>query len=233
VNVTAQDTIQDALRVLKALDPTETMAPEDADTGLRALNQMVDAMLLDEFFAYGILEITGTFAGKTASIGPGQTINTPRPVDMAPGSFYVKNSNGATLSYPLAKLTRAQYSAINYKDTPSEYPDVFYYDSAFPVAQISVCGVPAAPVEYHFMAWQQLSQFATLTTPYNWAPGYAQFLKLSLAELLAAEYGPMPAEAAAVLRRTRMAIKRVNAKVPVLNARISGPQRFNILSNQP
>ena len=156
-------------------------------------------------------------------------------MDIAPGSFYIKNSGTAALSYPLRKLTRAQYSLIGYKDQPNEYPDAFYYDTANPIAQISVCGVPSAPVEYHFMVWQQIAQFATLTTQYNFAPGYARLLKYSLAKELEPSYSePMSPSANQILAQARRSVKRLNAKVPILNIqdRDAGA-RFNILNNQP
>jgi hypothetical protein len=238
VIVTAQTLIQDALRGLGVLDPTETLEAEDADGGLRALNMMVDAWLLDEFYAYAILEVIATFAGKTASIGTGQAINTPRPVGIAPGCFYNKSAGASVQSYPIAQLTREQYSNIGYKDVPNEYPDAFYFDSAYPVGQIIVYGVPSAPVEYHFMVWQQLSQFSDLVTQYNFAPGYGRLLKLALMQELSPEYqAPMPPESIAALNQVRRAVKRVNAKVPILNigpesapVPSAGGPRFNILS---
>lgn len=38
---TARDTIRGALRLIRAIDPTEDVRPEDANTGLVSLNEMI------------------------------------------------------------------------------------------------------------------------------------------------------------------------------------------------
>lgn len=231
MSVTARATIQGALKLIGVLDPAETMAPEDADDGLTWLNNMVDMWNLERLYIYTIAEVVATFAGASATIGPGMQIDTPRPVRIE-SAFYRRSG----IDYPLAIISSEEYDSISTKGISGDYPEVLYYNANSPTGTVYVWPVPASN-EYHLSVQSQLSAFEDLDTLHTLPQGYAKTLMYALAIELAPLYRR---EASATVVRVAMnamrALKRANVVVPILSVCVpsnTGAQgRINILSGQ-
>ena len=232
--VSARSTISGALKLINVLDPAETLSSTDADDGLLFLNNMVDALNLEQLSLYTVTEVVATFAGISATIGPGMQINTPRPTALERGCFYRRSG----IDYPLRSIEYDEYASITLKTVNGDYPDVIYYDGGSPTGNVYVWPVPSTN-EYHLQVQYQFTQFASLDDTVQFSQGYSKYLMYALAVELAAPYSKAvpPSVMGLHLNMTR-ALKRSNVKVPELQLdlpRNSGDRggRINILSNQP
>lgn len=224
---TARELVSDALNDIGVLDVNETMTAEQAQHGLRTINRIVDRWNARRLQIFAISQVVATFSGATASIGPGLTIDTPSPLRLLPGGYYVKSG----LSYQLPVWDRESYNAVILKSLSGEYPSGIYYDRQIP-GTVYVWPVPSAPLEYHLQVMQQLSEFADLDTDYTFPAGYKDAFFYSLCERLPPAYNlPVGALAAAEAKKARDTIAKNNTEVPLLDT-VDDGGRFNIFSNQ-
>lgn len=225
---TARDLIADALGDIGVLDPNETMTAEQAQHGLRTLNRVIDSWNARRLHVYAVRDVVATFAGGSATIGPGGTIDTPHPLRLEPGCYYVKSG----ISYPLPLWSREDYNARVLKAQAGEYPQGIYYDRAIP-GMVYVWPVPSAPIEYHLQVLLPLADFADLDTDYALPAGYQDALFWSLCERLPAGYNlPVNPESNTNAAAARAVIAKNNAVVPVLDASRRGSVApWNIYSN--
>lgn len=223
---TARDLLTDALGDVGVLDPNEEMTGDMAAHGLRTLNRIIDRWNARRLFVYAVKDVQASFAGSSASIGPGLTINTAHPLRLEDGCYYVKSG----ISYPLPVWDREYYSRQTLKAQSGEYPQGVYYDRDQP-GTVKVWPVPTSALEYHFQVLVQMTAFADLDTVYTFPPGYEDALFYTLCERLPNGYN-LQADPTSVAEavKARAAIKVNNTVVPTLNVGPVGP-RWNIYSN--
>lgn len=232
--VSARSTISGALKLINVLDPAETLSSADADDGLLFLNNMVDAFNLESLSLFSINEVVASFAGSSATIGPGMQINIPRPTGLERGCFYRRSG----IDYPLTVIDYDQYNSISLKTVNGDYPDVIYYDGNSPTAKVFVWPVPSLN-EYHLQVANQFTRFSALDDSVQFPQGYAKYLMYALAVELAAPYSKaVPPSVMGLHVNMTRALKRSNSKTPTLNIDLFGNSgndnwRINILSNQP
>ena len=118
MGITARELISDALGDIGVLDPMETMTAEQAQQGLRTLQRIIDSLNSQRLFVFAVRDVVSSFAGASASVGPGQTVNTAHPLRLENGCYFVRSG----LSYPLPVWTREQYNAVILKGLSGEYP---------------------------------------------------------------------------------------------------------------
>lgn len=225
---TARELIEDALGDIGVLDPVETMTAEQAQHGIRTLNRIVDRMNAQRLHVYAVRDVSATFSGATATVGPGLTVDTSHPLRFETGNYYVRSG----MSFPLPLWSREDYNAVVLKTQAGEYPHGVYYDRQIP-GNVFLWPVPSAPLEYHFQVVAKLSEFADLDTDYSFPDGYRDLFFYSLCERLPRAYNlPVDPGAAAEAAKARAAVRKNNTNVPVLDAAKLGPARLNILTNQ-
>ena len=231
MSVTARATIQGALKLIGVLDPAETMSAEDAADGLTMLNNLVDIWNVERLNIYTITEVIATFAGASATIGPGMQINTPRPMQI--DSAFYRRSN---IDYPLRIIDVTEYNGIGLKTVSGDYPEVLYYTGDSPTGKVFVWPVPSAN-EYHLQVQSQLTSFEDLDTLHTLPQGYSMCLMYELAPIMATLHQrQVPASVEATRMRIMRSLKRANVNVPLLSTKLpgnsAGAGRINILSNQ-
>lgn len=231
MGVTARATIQGALKLIGVLDPAETMSPEDADDGLIMLNNIVDAWNLDRLFIYTVTEVVATFAGASATIGPGMQINTARPIRIE-SAFYRRSG----IDYDLDVIEKPAYDQITMKGISGDYPEVLYYTGDSPTGAVYVWPVPASN-EYHLSVMQQLTAFTDLDDLHTLPQGYAKALMYTLAPEMALLHQRQASPLIlAIGTNTRRSLKRANVSIPQLDTvtpqNSASDGRINILSNQ-
>lgn len=210
---TASAIIDRAYGLLGYKDAGETLSGADADYGLNVLNDMIDSWNTQRLFIFTTTAVTSTILGLSASIGPGLTINTPRPTMIpAQGSFV---SVGG-VDYPIEFINDAQYNGIAIKSTPSTIPIYAYYNGGLP-SSIYFWPYPSVPTSFTLLLEQQLTAFADLVTDVPLVPGYKKALQESLAEELAPGLRDIPQSLARIAAKSRQAIRRTNANVPLLS----------------
>lgn len=231
MGVTARATVDGALKLIGVLDPSESVSGHDAEDGLTALNGLLDAWNVERLNIFTIAEVVATFGGASATIGPGQQIDTARPMRIE-SAFYRRSG----MDYPLAIIDFDEYDAIPLKTVSGDFPQALYYTGDAPTGQVFVFPVPSAN-EYHLQVQSQLTAFEDFDAIHELPPGYARALKYALAVELAPTYGREPS--ASVMRvhvNSMRALKRANVIVPKLSATYPGNSgtrgRINILSNR-
>jgi hypothetical protein len=205
----------------------EPLSGDDVQTGLDALNSMIDGWNVQSLFIASVSEVVATVSGAVATIGPGLTFDAPRPVRIEGGGF----TRIGSIDYPLTLMGREQYAALALKTVSSTFPEYVYYDADLPDASVHFYPVPSGAVEVHLPMHQYMAEFPDVATEVYLPPGYRRALEYSLAEELAPglrDLSPLVMKQGALARRV---IRRANVDVPLLDCGLRGA-RFNIYSGQ-
>ena len=221
----AREIISRAYRLIGAVKPGDAMPEAHYQDGLDALNAMLDGWNTQRLFIVSIEDVVGTVSGVSATVGPGLTFDTVRPVAVENGSFTRMNG----IDYPVKWIDRETYADISLKTVASTYPQYAYYDANMPTATVYFYPAPNGPVEFHLALQVQLTAFADLETDYPLAPGYLKALQYSLAEELAPGVKELPMTVMRAAANARRAIRRTNVTIPQLDSGIINA-RFNIYS---
>ncbi len=203
---TALDIITSAAKLIGVLFKSETLASDEANDALTALNDMLGGWSNDNLitFAY-VLENFPLTGAASYTIGSGGAFNTVRPVTIVDAVVRV-----GTIDYPLELISPEQYQTeIAYKSITSYVPKYITYDNAYPLATIKMYPVPSGGSTLYLQSNKPLTEFATLSATVDLPKGWNEALKYNLALRLAPEYGlkidPIIAEHA---RKSLGAIRR-------------------------
>ena len=230
MSTTAAKIIKAALGKLGIVSPGEALKPADGETGLLALNALLNAWKLESLYAYATATISHTVASEAQSltIGPAGDINvTERPVRFEDGCFY---SSGG-LDYELKPITQAEYNTIGLKNVGALGPLWFEYTPSFPLGVINFFPRIISGAQLRLIVQQRIDAFSDLTTVYTLPPGYERALLFTLAEEVAADYErEIPLTVARNAANARRVLKRANLIVPQLtvgeNDRMTDRARF-------
>lgn len=222
---TANQLIERAYALLGYKDPGEALSASDADYALNALNDMIDSWTTQRLFIASVSEVVTSVSGQTVTIGPSMTINVARPVKLEQGAF-VRVSG---VDYHIEWIEREQYNSISLKAVSSTIPEFGYYDAAMPTGLIYLWPYSTTPIALHLQLQVQLTEFADLATDYTLAPGYRKAISYSLAEELAPGVREISAMLIKQAALARQAIKRTNARVPVMSLNVPMAEISNIL----
>lgn len=209
---TALQIIDKAYTVLGYKSPTDVLSGQDTTYALSMLNDLIDSWNTQSLYIYSTVEVVATASGLPVTIGPGMTLNTPRPVRMLPGSF----ARISGLDYPITWISEQQYQEIVLKSTASTIPIYGMYDSGNPTGNLFFWPYQTTATEYHILVQTQLTEWPSLTTDIDLTQGYRRALTYSLAEELAPGFTEVPAIVARNAMNARRAIRQANAVVPVL-----------------
>jgi hypothetical protein len=210
--VIAQSIIDNAYTLLGYKSPSDTLSGQDSTYALSRLNDLIDSWNTQTLFIYTTTEVVATASGKPITIGPGQTVNTARPVRLPEGSY----ARISGLDYPITWIDTQQYQSIVLKSTASTIPIYGFYDGGAPTGNLYFWPYQTTATEYHILVETQLTEWPTPTTPVTLTQGYRRALTYSLAEELAPGYCEVPAIVARNAMNARRAIRQANAVVPVL-----------------
>jgi hypothetical protein len=223
---TALDLITEALHLIGAKDPTESVTNQEASDGLVSLNGMLDSWTTDRMFVYNVLDTTHTWPGGVTSrtVGTGGDINIARPVKVQ-DSYMVAGG----VSYPINAISKEAYAGITLKGLQSTYPDWLYYETSYPLGVVYLNPVPGTSIEFHLLSWLSLVQFAAVTDVVSLPPGYKRAVVYNLAIEVAGQYGLNPSAAvAAIATSSAYKIKRLNAPLPLSTIEVAyAPSRDN------
>ena len=217
VSLTALGTITSALRVLGVVRPGETLSGPKAADALGIANAFLDSLATEHLtipaIARDVFDLTAF--QQTYRIGPGATWNIPRP-ERIDGAGRIMNTSPEPNETPLAILSDEAYRAIPIKTQTNVFPTALWYNPTIADGWGTVFLWPnPTDATYDIAIYTQtaLAQFATLTTVYIMAPGYARMLRYNLALELAPDFGvEVPAVVAMHAAQSMAAIKRVNMR---------------------
>ena len=218
--VKAQDIIADALGLLGVLAAEEHARAEQQDLGFRILNDLVDSyvtqdltMITTERHTFPITSSVNTY-----DIGPGATIDLPRPTVIESAGVILNFGTPTELEIPLSFLTDEGYANIRTKTLSSPLPTQIYYNPTVVTTGWGSILLYPTPTQAGLTAaiylTTQNAQFSSLTADVVLAPGYARAYKYGLAMELLPYYShdvdPTLAQNAAAALRD---IKRTNVRV--------------------
>jgi hypothetical protein len=226
---TCLDIIARSLRLVGVVSAGETQSAVDAETGLEALNNLLESLSISRPMAPGATEEVFTLtAGQTDyTIGVGQDFNTDLPVSIDESSFVRVGG----LDYPISLMSLDEWSEIPLKHLSSFIPSNLYYKRNASNGELRFYPAPGSGVEFHCASWKPLTRYAALTDEMSLPYGYERMIGYILASELAPEYGrEVSATVARLAYGARRQIKAANLQVPKLETGIPGNSRFNVLA---
>lgn len=167
---------------------------------LTAANQLIDADRINELmaFAYPASIFPLQSLLEQYKIGPGQAppnFNAQRPTGITEANVIIQMSATPQIRKPLALWNKTEYAQIRVRATPpgstapiGAIPDGIYYDNDFNeatgYATLNFWPAPQnTPQSVELFTTETLPflSFADLTTPYNFPPAYARYMRKALA----------------------------------------------------
>ena len=188
--MTGRDLINSALRLIKVIASGENPTADEAQDALMVLNNMIDAWAAEHLmlFTVTISEFPLVVGQQDYTFGPAGAFNAPRPSSIDRASIVILNNPAQPLEVPIEILTDAEWQAIPVKNIPTTVPLKVYDDGGFPFRNISVWGIPTAPVNIRFYFSTALVEFIGLDNDVSFPPGYLEALRYNLAVRLGEEF---------------------------------------------
>jgi hypothetical protein len=229
---TAGDQINRALRLLGVLAEGETPSAATSQDALVALNQMIDSWSIERLAVFCTQDQIFTWpAGLiTRTLGPSGDFIGLRPVLLDEATYY--RDPGTNVSFGIKFINQQQYNGIAVKTVTSTYPQVIFVNMGFPDITMSIYPRPTRDLEWHFVSVQELDQFAELSTPLLFPPGYLRAFTYGLAMEFAPEFGIEPSpQVQRIAMTSKRDLKRINNPDDIMSmpySLVATRQRFNI-----
>lgn len=210
--VTALDIIKGAMLRVGVLDPIEQPTAEQTAVCLDALNALLDGLQTEPLTSTNNAELVATMVGgsQTLTIGPGQQVDIPRPVDIA--GVYCRLGG---IDYAAELVSKAEYDAITVKAIGTSWPLVCWYDGNLPTGALHFWPAPSATVEVHVTINAQLQDYKLATDAQLMPQGARRALTLALAVEICPIFGAPPSpqlerDSSSAMR----SLKRARADIP-------------------
>lgn len=219
---TALDLITDASVLAGAIGLAETLSAEEAEFGLRQLNQLMESLSLQPLACYDSKEESITLTAGVASYST--SLLTERPSAL---SYVTVVGSGVT--YPCSLIGDEEYANIGYKSTQG-IPDRVNFSISYPHSTLRYFPTPIAGYTSTVGFLARVSGFTSVSTTVELPIGYADAITYNLALRLFAGRDPT-AFVVSQARELLANIKRPNT--PVLEMASGLPRgrgRFNIYS---
>lgn len=192
VRLDALTIITGAFDLIQLITPGEGIEDADAADALRRLNQLVSGWanlpLTWPFTNREVFTVTANVGSYT--IGPGGAFNTVRPASII-GAGMLMNASTPPVEVPCGVMTNDMYEALQVKTlTSTQWTDIFYRPTySGGLGLILLWPIPTVATNSCVLyRGDMINGFATLTTQYDFPPGYADALEYNLAERLLAPY---------------------------------------------
>lgn len=216
-DITANNIIKRAYKILGDLGQGESLTSAQADDGLEALNAMLDSFSIERLMIYEVRQESLTWPASTASrtIGSGGDFDTHRPDRVESGTYFQDTNN---IAYPVDVLrNREVYDAIDDKTVESSYPEKLYYEPSVTLGTLYAYPVPSQSLTLKLNTWQPLQIFNSLSEVHNLPSGYRRMLSYNLAKELEAEVGLVLSPGARqIANESKKIVKRHN-DLPILS----------------
>lgn len=209
--IIALDLISTAMRHIGVIATGETLAAEDANAGLRALNDVLETWSIEQLAVYGSLNsVYATVAGQAMyTLGSGGNWNDDRPMLINDMFTTVQG-----VDFPVGEWSYAQYDSVAVKYQQQQIVERYVFINDSPLARVILYPTPSMAVPITVGANRLLTQIASTATVITLPPGYARALQYAVAAELAPQYGS-PIDVTAQARSSIAIIKRANRQ-PVI-----------------
>lgn len=192
-SATAQDIVTRALKMIGNTPGGAAPSAEDAADALDILNGMIDAWSMERLYVYNndITVYALTSGTQSYAIGPtaAAPFNVVRPSRILKASLVVTANSPATY-LSLNLLDDDGWMDIIVRDISSTYPIALYYSESYPNGELNFWPKPQGGLSVELQTWNALTQFADLSTPFSFPPGYYEAIYQNLAlRLCTPEWG--------------------------------------------
>lgn len=203
---TALDLITDGFIEIGACSPGEQPSADEAQWGLRKLNDLLDTVQALRKWVYGYAWTQYTLVPglQPHTIGPADgggvgmptptfsTGDAPRPVEIHGASQLLNPGTPIQTRLQInCKHDKDWYQAVLTNLVETNVITDLFYDPTSPLGSLYFWPVPNTAAVVELQLWQTVSQFQSIQDPIGgpggagiWPQGYRNAIKLSLAELL-------------------------------------------------
>lgn len=211
--ITALKLIERAMQKIGTIAANETLAAEEANDGLDALNDVLETWSVEGLAVYGNLpEAFATVAGQSAyTYGPGGDWDAARPVMIS--NLYTSVQG---VDYPASEWSLEQYNAVGIKSQRQPIVERWVFINDAPLAQVILWPAPSQATPITIDAPRLLTRVETVSDTLILPPGYVRALQYAVGDEMASEYGS-PIDVSAKARATKAIIKRANRTSRVVN----------------
>ncbi len=184
---TVGDVITASLKDLGVLAAGEVPTAQDSADCLDGLNRLIDQWAAERLMIYTETRTTWTIVSgtQTYTVGVGGTVNIAWPSYIEHVNFQ-DTSVTPTLEYQMQPLTDDAWSKLPQRTLQSPFPTCWYFDYAFPLANLSLWPVPtSSTLQGVIYAPTAVTQFTSTATTISLPPGYWRMLVKNLAAEMA------------------------------------------------
>jgi hypothetical protein len=237
---TALDILTLAFKDAGILGVGQSMLPEDYNDALTRMNMMIAQWRVKRWLVWHLVDKSVLSTGaQSYTVGPGGDIDVSwRPDKIESAYFRVNPGSTGTQSvdYPLQILfSMEDYARITLKKLES-FSQCIFYDSAYPLGRIYPWPIPQSSIyEVHILLKDVLSEFADLTSSFDFPPEYLAALHYNMVVRLRAAYR-MPEDPGfnGLAADAMQTLRSANAQIPslVMPDNLVRPGVYNIYSDQ-
>lgn len=194
-SITGRDLINQSMKMAGILGLGQTLNAEDINDGLTNFQNMVWQWQKRRWLVPSLFDISMPGNNeKSNKIGDGQYWNTPRP-DKVRAAYFINSSGGLSspVSFPLYPIySYDDYSRVSLKELNS-WPKYYFYDGAFPYANVFIWPIPNPQYIVHLIIGSQLGFSTTVVAGAITVAGVGYtdgvYLAVPLINLVAAQNG--------------------------------------------
>lgn len=217
---TARQLVTRALKLAQILAAGEAPAAEDAQTGLDALNAMLDSWETSRIYLHQQSQITVplTAGVGTYSVGAGQTINvSPVPIGFNFVTIRSIQNPAQPLDFQLQRYLAEEWAEINLKNLGNTWPTAYWYDYGPTTGSLNIWPLPSTQMQLILGYVAEFNDFTTLDVSATYPSGYEDAIIYSLAERMCVEFGrPIPPDIKKIAADSRAAVLSTNLPEPKL-----------------
>lgn len=232
---TAQQLINQSLRILGVIGAGETPSAEDSTDALTALNGMLSSLSLQRLSVYAEALDSKTLIPSQRAYTIG-TSGTPDWSTQRPNAIKSAFVRVGQNDYPVQIVDQDTYDGFVDKSVSTDIPNRLFYDSTAPNGTIYMYPTPSAANVLYIRAWRLIESFASLSEDVDLPTGWVNALKWALARELSAEYGkPITQDIERMYLESLGNIKRLNASGnPILGdlSELTRRGRYNVYTDQ-
>ena len=216
--MTVRDLITKSFRFVHILGAGEAPNDDEANDGLEILNELIELTSIVKLLAFFRTEILVQMVPNkfNYTVGPASAVPTPDIIAPRPVQVLTAFSRRNQIDLPVYVASKRDYDNIQAKFTTpiAGWEQAVYYEASYPVGSFTFYQVPVDNLTTaHLIVSAQLTPYATLDEEVALPPGYFQWLRFTLGEYLAPEYGFAFTPAMTKLQvRAEGALKRNNSK---------------------
>jgi len=223
---TARTLITKAMQAIGVLYKSETPSSDEIQDGLFMLNSLLSSLSNESLSIY--VRVTEEFPLSNGviqySIGPGQTMDTIRPIYIV--QAHVRDPSGL-LDYNLSVIPDEIYQQIQFK-TQQGITRFLNYSNGYPTGTVKLYPAPTTGYSLIITSEKELTQFE-LDDVISFPPGWELMLIHNLAILLAPQYNqPVSGELATIAKSAKKNIQQSVAKNRTMDAQGGGRSTGNI-----